>query len=122
MPTADPYTEPADRDALSPREQAVYDVLAARYRGAVPPTPAMIDAVLAELPEDRDPRAGLGPRHHEDPARYVTGSEPGDCPRCAPFACDDPDAHLGVPAEYAIPGCHCGAASDGRDCMCFEDR
>jgi hypothetical protein len=48
------------------------------------------------------------------------GSDPGDCRLCAPFACDDPDRHLGVPPEYAIPGCHCGAAEDGRDCMCFE--
>jgi hypothetical protein len=54
---------------------------------------------------------------------FVTGSDPGDCPACAPFACDDPDRHLGVPAEYtplANRGCHCGADLDGRDCMCFE--
>jgi hypothetical protein len=43
-----------------------------------------------------------------------------DCPICRPFDCDNPDNHLGIPEEYQIPGCHCGAASDGRDCMCFE--
>jgi len=45
------------------------------------------------------------------------------CPLCAPFDCDDPDLHLGVPPEYAplaAQGCHCGADRDGRDCMCFE--
>ena len=25
-----------------------------------------------------DPRAGLGPRHHEDPDRWIDGPEPGD--------------------------------------------
>jgi hypothetical protein len=83
-----------------------------------------------------DPRAGSGPYHHEDPRRYdgdylragapfATGSDPGDCRMCAPFPCDDPDRHLGVPSEYtplANAGCHCGADLDGRDCMCFEDR
>jgi hypothetical protein len=47
-----------------------------------------------------------------------------DCQLCRPFDCDDPDRHLGVPAEYtplANAGCHCGADFDGRDCMCFED-
>lgn len=56
-------------------------------------------------------------------ADLVTGADPGDCARCAPFACDDPDGHLGVPAEYApraARGCRCGADADGRDCMCFE--
>jgi len=47
-----------------------------------------------------------------------------DCKLCAPFDCDDPDRHLGVPSEYTPlknRGCHCGADLDGRDCMCFED-
>jgi len=47
-----------------------------------------------------------------------------NCPMCAPFDCDDPDRHLGVPEEYTPlknRGCHCGADYDGRDCMCFED-
>jgi hypothetical protein len=47
-----------------------------------------------------------------------------DCPLCRPFACDDPDVHLGVPSEYTPlknRGCTCGADLDGRDCMCFED-
>jgi hypothetical protein len=47
-----------------------------------------------------------------------------ECMICYPFACDDPDRHLGVPSEYtplANIGCHCGADLDGRDCMCFED-
>jgi len=46
------------------------------------------------------------------------------CATCAPFACDDPDRHLGVPSEYTPlrnQGCHCGADFDGRDCMCFEE-
>jgi hypothetical protein len=46
------------------------------------------------------------------------------CGQCAPFDCDDPDRHLGVPAEYTPlknRGCRCGADYDGRDCMCFED-
>jgi hypothetical protein len=46
-----------------------------------------------------------------------------DCRICAPFDCDDPDIHLGVPSRYtplANRGCHCGADRDGRDCMCFE--
>jgi hypothetical protein len=45
------------------------------------------------------------------------------CQICTPFACDDPDNHLGVPSEYTPlknAGCHCGADIDGRDCMCFE--
>jgi hypothetical protein len=45
------------------------------------------------------------------------------CRECYPFACDDPDRHLGVPSEYTPlknAGCHCGADLDGRDCMCFE--
>ena len=45
------------------------------------------------------------------------------CPECAPFPCDDPDRHLGVPSEYTPlknRGCYCGADLDGRDCMCFE--
>jgi hypothetical protein len=50
-----------------------------------------------------------------------TGELGMNCPICRPFDCDDPDNHLGVPPEYQIPGCHCGAAADGRDCMCFED-
>lgn len=47
-----------------------------------------------------------------------------DCPMCYPLGCDDPDAHMGAPAEYTPlknRGCHCGADFDGRDCMCFED-
>jgi hypothetical protein len=46
-----------------------------------------------------------------------------DCRLCAPFDCDDPDRHLGVPSEYTPlknRGCRCGADFDGRDCMCFE--
>lgn len=46
------------------------------------------------------------------------------CAICAPFDCDDPDRHLGVPSEYTPlrnRGCRCGADFDGRDCMCFED-
>jgi hypothetical protein len=48
---------------------------------------------------------------------------PMNCRICAPFDCDDPDRHLGVPSKYtplANMGCHCGADLDGRDCMCFE--
>jgi len=53
---------------------------------------------------------------------FRSGAEPGDCPQCAPFACDDPDAHLGPPPGYGPPpGCHCSAWRDGRDCMCMED-
>lgn len=44
-----------------------------------------------------------------------------DCRICYPYDCDDPDRHLGIPDEYSTPGCYCGAASDGRDCMCFEN-
>ena len=47
------------------------------------------------------------------------------CAICAPFDCDDPDNHLGVPSKYTPlrnRGCHCGADIDGRDCMCFEDQ
>ena len=61
---------------------------------------------------------GLGPMHHEDP-----GDLDMNCRVCYPFACDDPDNHLGVPSEYtplANRGCTCGADKDGRDCMCFE--
>jgi len=46
-----------------------------------------------------------------------------NCRVCYPFACDDPDNHLGVPSEYtplANRGCTCRADKDGRDCMCFE--
>ena len=68
-------------------------------------------------------------RHTDD--YYATSGGTGppvderddDCPGCAPFPCDDPDRHLGVPSEYtplANAGCHCGADLDGRDCMCFE--
>ena len=45
------------------------------------------------------------------------------CRMCAPFDCEDPDRHLGVPSRYTPlknRGCHCGADFDGRDCMCFE--
>lgn len=58
------------------------------------------------------------------PEEFKSGSDPGDCALCAPFACDDPDRHLGVPSEYTPlknRGCHCGADFDGRDCMCFEN-
>lgn len=51
------------------------------------------------------------------------GLEPGGCPQCRPFACDDPDNHLGVDPKYTPlknRGCMCGADFDGRDCMCFE--
>lgn len=47
-----------------------------------------------------------------------------ECKQCAPFDCDDPDRHLGVPSRYTPlrnRGCRCGADFDGRDCMCFED-
>lgn len=57
-------------------------------------------------------------------APLVPPDDPDFCPTCAPFACDDPDRHLGVPSEYTPlrnRGCHCGADLDGRDCMCFED-
>ena len=70
-------------------------------------------------PEADDPRGDL-----ESSPEFKSGSEPGDCPECAPFACDDPDRHLGVPSEYTPlrnRGCHCGADFDGRDCMCIED-
>ena len=53
---------------------------------------------------------------------FRSGAEPGDCPVCYPFACDDPDGHLGPPPGYGPPpGCHCSAWRDGRDCMCMED-
>ena len=58
-------------------------------------------------------------------APLVPPADPDYCPACAPFACDDPDRHLGVPSEFTPlrnRGCHCGADLDGRDCMCFEDR
>jgi hypothetical protein len=60
-----------------------------------------------------------------EPAYTIAASEPlsMDCPMCAPFDCDDPDRHLGVPSEYTPlrnRGCRCGADFDGRDCMCFE--
>ena len=45
------------------------------------------------------------------------------CKICAPFACDDPDAHLGVPSEHTPlrnQVCHCGADLDGRDRLCFD--
>ena len=62
---------------------------------------------------------------HEDPERYrKTDSLDYECRLCAPFSCDDPDVHLGVPSEYTPlknRGCTCGADLDGRDCMCFED-
>lgn len=48
-----------------------------------------------------------------------------NCPICRPFACDDPDNHLGVPAEYTPlknRGCHCNADITGADCMCFENQ
>lgn len=52
---------------------------------------------------------------------FKSGANPGDCPQCAPFACDDPDMHLGPPPGYGPPpGCHCNAWSTGADCMCFE--
>jgi hypothetical protein len=66
---------------------------------------------------------GTAPEFPSERVEFVTGSDPGDCPVCAPFACDDPDRHLGVPSEYtplANRGCRCGADLDGRDCMCFE--
>jgi hypothetical protein len=60
----------------------------------------------------RDPRAGLGPRHHEDPDRYIDGPEPGDvipgteyepggmydAPEPCPSACS-------VCAASGFPGC-----------------
>ena len=48
-----------------------------------------------------------------------------NCQICYPFGCDDPDAHLGIPAGYSPMrdrGCRCGSDSHGGDCMCFEDR
>jgi hypothetical protein len=57
-------------------------------------------------------------------APLVSPDDPDYCPACAPFACDDPDRHLGVPSEFTPlrnRGCRCGADLDGRDCMCFED-
>ena len=47
-----------------------------------------------------------------------------ECRLCAPFQCDDPDNHLGVPSEYTPlknQGCICGADLSGADCMCFEN-
>lgn len=47
-----------------------------------------------------------------------------ECKMCAPFDCDDPDRHMGVPSRYTPlknRGCRCGADSHGGDCMCFED-
>ena len=58
---------------------------------------------------------GLGPMHPEDPGDlesgrmphvesfgpdFKSGANPGDCPICRPYACDDPDNHLGVPSDY----------------------
>jgi hypothetical protein len=54
---------------------------------------------------------------------FKSGANPGDCFICRPFACDDPDNHLGVPSEYTPlknRGCRCGADAGGWDCMCFE--
>jgi hypothetical protein len=54
----------------------------------------------------------------------MPGGMDAKCMACAPFDCDDPDRHLGVPTAYtplANRGCRCGADFDGRDCMCFED-
>ncbi len=45
------------------------------------------------------------------------------CRQCAPFDCDDPDRHLGVPSHYTPlknRGCRCDADVTGFDCMCFE--
>lgn len=52
----------------------------------------------------------------------IANAEP-DCPRCAPLGCDCADGdHPRDAALFAdvLPGCHCGAKYDGRDCMCFE--
>lgn len=54
----------------------------------------------------------------EDDGPYDT-----QCAICAPFDCDDPDNHLGVPSKYTPlknRGCRCGADAGGWDCMCFE--
>jgi hypothetical protein len=59
-----------------------------------------------------------------EPITEIPVPDPDYCAACAPFACDDPDRHLGVPSEYTPlknRGCRCGADFDGRDCMCFED-
>ena len=47
------------------------------------------------------------------------------CPRCAPLGCDcsDLDRPEAVSPDLLpswAAGCHCGAAYDGRDCMCHE--
>jgi len=64
-------------------------------------------------------------REHDEVDRTLFDAlEPGGCPMCRPFACDDPDNHLGVPERYTPlrnRGCTCGADFDGRDCLCFED-
>lgn len=62
------------------------------------------------------------------PGSVPPAPDPDYCAICAPFACDDPDRHLGVPPDsegrsytpLKDRGCHCGADFDGRDCMCFE--
>lgn len=78
----------------------------------------------------RCPKQSLEATHYrsDGSCRCVPAArpEPEDdyCAICAPFACDDPDRHLGVPSEYTPlrnRGCHCGADFDGRDCMCFEE-
>lgn len=73
---------------------------------------------------DRNMESGRVPHVESFGPDFKTGSEPGDCRQCAPFACDDPDNHLGLPSEYTPlknRGCRCGADAGGWDCMCFED-
>lgn len=81
---------------------------------------------VAEEPEYQD-CCGVYGRCVCDDVDDGDEAEPYDtedgCAICAPFACDDPDRHLGVPSKYTPlknRGCHCGADLDGRDCMCFE--
>jgi hypothetical protein len=64
-----------------------------------------------------DPRAGLGPRHHEDPGRYDDGvADPGhDCPKQA-FLDDPITEAYGVGSEMVglIPCPVCDAEQAGQ--------
>jgi len=72
----------------------------------------------------QDEEAERQRREHDEVDRTLFDAlEPGGCPMCRPFACDDPDNHLGVPDKYRpawADRCSCGAWIDGRDCMCSE--
>jgi hypothetical protein len=55
---------------------------------------------MPESWRQHDLESGRAPHVESFGPEFKSGSEPGDCELCAPFACDDPDNHLGVPSEY----------------------